>query len=227
MRHLSLQATGLNLHQKAAPLWRHFAKRAVTYCVGRKSTIPLAKPIGTAMGHKLRSFAAMACLSLFAATPGYAVPVDFNFTLTDGTNTITGLIEGLDSDGANQAADRVTVFGLFDTFVFDATDLGLNSFTVSAGVLDTSNMFLDDATNNGIAGENDPNSRGRLTLSAIPLLVPNYEWVEVRNGSTTDVQAHSISVSPVAAVPLPAGGVLLVCGVIGIAGLKRRKKPAG
>jgi hypothetical protein len=38
-------------------------------------------------------------LSLVTASASFSAPVDFNFSFTDGTNTVMGLIEGLESEG--------------------------------------------------------------------------------------------------------------------------------
>ncbi|MEL7344211.1 MAG: hypothetical protein AAFN59_05040 [Pseudomonadota bacterium] len=59
-----------------------------------------------------------------------ATPLDFTFSMENDTTTMTGLIEGLASDGLGRAASSITVAGVFGTIVFDAADLKDSSFDV-------------------------------------------------------------------------------------------------
>ena len=165
----------------------------------------------------LKALATAAVMTLAATTASFAVPIDFNFSLSDGTNTITGLIEGLNRDGSNQQATRITVDGVFDTYVLSA--FFSNSFSVSSGEIDLNSVDVISSA----LGSTGTNSIGLIWNGS----AGSFESIEeaIFTGARLEV-AGNIAFTPVTAVPLPAGGLLLLSGLVGIAGLKRRKKRA-
>ncbi|MEP1539355.1 MAG: VPLPA-CTERM sorting domain-containing protein [Paracoccaceae bacterium] len=75
--------------------------------------------------------------------------------------------------------------------------------------------------NNPTAGE----PHGTLLFaSQFDTLTWNSDSNENWNGFTIGIQGTATQVSPVSPVPLPAGGLLLLSGLVGVGALKRRKK---
>lgn len=167
----------------------------------------------------LKTLAAAVCLSIAGANTASATPVDFNFSFTDGTNTIKGLIEGLDSDGLGQAASAITVFGVADTYVLASSDLISNSFDVSGSVIDSSTASASGFTDTGSF------FLDFVLQGTLPFFGADEDSLQ-SNNQVALVTASSIDFTPVAAVPLPAGGLLLLSAFGGVAALKRRKKRA-
>ena len=166
----------------------------------------------------LKTLAAAACISLAGAATASASPVDFNFSFTDGTNTITGLIQGLVSDGTNQSASAITVNGVLDTYTFDSSDFDDNWFDVSGSNIIASrvNVLGTDVVTDGF---------GTLDLLGSEPFYQLFE-VDLIIGIAADTRATTISYTPVSPVPLPAGGILLLSALGGAAALKRWKTRA-
>ena len=194
---------------------------------------------------RLKTFAGAACISLFAATSGYAATFSFTFSSStsnvDGPDAnvagpITGRIFGLLDDGLGQAASSI-VFDSIPTGLLGAdahpadvtnwTNQIFNSFDVVAGQI-TNAEFA--ALNDGI---------GLLCLNAVArcfglgadLSLPNpgVNYISFDGAATStsnDEGFGGVTFANVAAVPLPAGGLLLLSGLGGVAALKRRKKRA-
>lgn len=150
----------------------------------------------------LKTLAAAACLSLVSATASFAAPVKYDFSFTDGTNTITGLIEGLDSDGAGQQGSKVTVVGVFDTYFF--TSFSFSSIDVISGDVDPSSITFSATDTTDTAAFDIFFGIGFLKEK------PNFFTTAEFTGTTTPV-------------PLPASALLFLSGLAGLAGLKRRK----
>jgi hypothetical protein len=168
----------------------------------------------------VKTLVTAACYTLATTTMSFAAPVDFNFSFTDGANTITGLIEGLDRDGLSQEPSRITVYGILDTYVFEY-QLS-NSFDVSNSVLDTSTLDLF------ISLSSYPDfGAGPFAELVFFGNFPSFGWQEAAvQGTLIQVGAGAIEFSPVPAVNLPSGGVLLLSALGGIAAFKRHKKRA-
>ncbi|MCX7568165.1 VPLPA-CTERM sorting domain-containing protein [Sulfitobacter sp. F26169L] len=176
----------------------------------------------------IKTLATAAGMSLATATASFAAPLDFDFSFTDGTNTITGLIEGLDSDGIGQTATQITVVGIIDTYIF--TSFNANYFDVTSGVVDVSTVGVVSASS--VDGETTTGEATSFELGGG--FGPGLEectggcpmGLEFTSGPAGSEIFTAVSSVPLPAVPLPAGGLLLLSGLLGVAGLKRRKKSA-
>lgn len=169
---------------------------------------------------KFKRVAAAACLAISTATAGLAAPVTFDFSYVAydiyarTVATITGVIEGLDSNGLGQASSKITIndpdgskvvfFGEVNNS-FDVVNSKIDASTVSYyGTLPTGILELEGRCNT------DPFCSAATYINA-----PNYY---------TFFDTNLTFSTGVSAVPLPAGGVLLLSGLVGAAGLKRRTK---
>ncbi len=169
----------------------------------------------------IQKLAGAVCLAVTAATSGFAATLDFSFSFTDGTETISGVVYGLE-DNATGAATGVSItsnstgYGIGDYALIETAPLA-NSFTVSNGALtaaDYRNAFIADS-NVQLTLDLDANSG-----SGGFAVVSNSKPVVLING---DINFDAVTTSP---IPLPAGGVLLLTGLFGFAGLRRLKKSA-
>lgn len=167
----------------------------------------------------LKTLTTAACLTLAFATGGVAAPIDFKFSYTSGQDTITGLIEGLDSDGAFQEATRITATGVLDSYIFE--NFSVNSFSVSNGVIDPSNFHL---TTNYAPGIRDPYIYAVLEFTGNSVEKVFLDEENFNTAFFTGRGSRSITFSPVASVPLPATGLMLLSGIAGLVSVKRRKK---
>ncbi|MFK7870328.1 MAG: VPLPA-CTERM sorting domain-containing protein [Roseobacter sp.] len=181
-----------------------------------------------------RALATAVCLSLTTATASFAAPINVNFSFTDADglmfgisfpSTVTGVIEGLDSDGLGQQATRITAKSDLANFDYVFTSFGSNTFDVSAGIIDMGTVRVSAASANTTLGE-----PGQLDWRGADSHFSLFESVGLYFfGFPLDTDASEITFTSdftPAAVPLPAGGLLLMSGMVGIAALKRRKKRA-
>lgn len=156
------------------------------------------------------------CISMAASTSVLAATVNFEFSFSDGVDTITGLIEGLDSDGLNQAASQITINGVFDTYI--ATTFLSNSFDVVSGVIDTgiADLYVENIPGVTLEGE-------LQFLSFLAGLAQYSEDPTMLLGSPIFMEEEfQTTNSSMAPVPLPAGVILLLLGLCGIAAVSSR-----
>lgn len=164
-----------------------------------------------------------AAVALATASPIAAAPINLDFSF-DG---VSGTFFGLDDAVAGaQMASSFDFFGIFDQYLdVEISPFATNSFTfdVSTGGLSAVVAFVRDDVN-GASGEG---KLDQLQLSGGPT---EFIGSALEFGLGTSFDLHFgvpvITTSPVSAVPLPAGGLLLLSGFVGVAGLKRRNKRA-
>lgn len=169
----------------------------------------------------LKTLAAAACISFASAATAVAAPVDFNFSFTDGTNTITGLIEGLDSDMLGQRASAITVDGFYGRYSFATSANSFNFFDVTDSEINVQTVFLstgDGPTADGV-GIGSLSFNGQISQFFLDEDLP-------LGAANVFAFSQTITFTTVANVPLPAGGVLLLTGLGGAVIFNRRKKRA-
>ena len=152
-------------------------------------------------------------------TSAEAATYGFSFLNEDGAiaGTVTGLIEIADGDGLGLAATSVQVtsapFGLGyfffpEEFISASYTLFQNSFDVVGGAI-VDGVFAATNTTEGLV-LNDGITFLNQVGTANPL------------SGVADIDSSSLAFTP-AAVPLPAGAVLLLTSIAGL-GLARRRK---
>jgi len=158
----------------------------------------------------LKSLAMAAAIAFASVSSAAASTLDFNFSFGSGVNTVTGTVFGL-TDNAFSSVSSVAVTGSpigpvsFDDAILIGGFQVADGEIVAGGILDvtfglpTFGLFAGDFLS-GIALFDGP--------SDIQFVVGN------------------ASFTPVSAVPLPAGGLLFLFGIGGVAALSRRKKQA-
>lgn len=161
----------------------------------------------------------------------------FSFSFDDDPNSniasrvhlggsVTGFIYGLEDNTANQTPDAieftsdVSGLGMTDTFFDTFTIIAGDGFSISGGVIVAANALLNfnDSTVEGIQLRFNQGSGNNHLI-----------W----NGGSGPVVGignqggfAGATYAQVSAVPLPAGGLLLLSAFGGVAALKRRKKRA-
>lgn len=207
---------------------------------------PRAAPIGRSHTSLFKSFSgdlmtmktllSTAALALITATStASALTFKFSFENTSGaeSGSLTGRIFGLSDNatgaassiiidsfpsavGTLQAGNDVTLWNLqvFNSFTVLNGQITASSFAAQETAFPT-NTFCLDASINCIGFTADQGSTG---VSA--LVVQNGSNIANGGGFA------SITYTNISDVPLPAGGVLVMSGIAGLAGLKRRKKHA-
>lgn len=172
---------------------------------------------------------AAAMLALMIAVPADAATLDFNFSFTgtfQSEGLVTGIIRGL-TDNATSSASSVEVltaaggFGMGE-YVLPTSIVIYNTFTVTSGA-------ITDWAFSAFEGGSVPSnnccslaffSQSFLRSSSAAGLSPN-------RSLTVLTEVPGLAFTPaVSAVPLPAGGWLLLTGLAGVAALKRRKQIA-
>lgn len=164
----------------------------------------------------LKNIAAAAATLLALATPSLATPVDLDFSFADGVNTVTGTATGL-GVGSLTFAQKVTVTGLGTTVTFD-------------GIGDsTNNIFLlSDPSTLSFGAFEGEKVVGGFTYSIFMNLGAlaggnafSFSELNRSTNQTRSVDSTTAQFTAPAAVPLPAGGFLVLTGLIGLAGLRR------
>lgn len=163
-------------------------------------------------------------MSLATATASFAVPVDFTFSFSNGTNTISGVIEGLERDGADQSATSILVSGVSADFFFSGTDFTSNLFSVSDGVIDPLSVeVFAQVSQVGPTGS----AFGFLSIFPSAFGASLSEVLVGPTGlQTPSTFSADIVFSDVPAVAIPASSVMLLAGIGGFALMTRRKRRA-
>lgn len=170
----------------------------------------------------LKTFAAASCLSMAMATSAIAAPITLDFAFGGTTGTFYGLD---DDDGIVSASSYDLSFSSLGGGSFDFTNVSTtqaisNAFQFSGGAL------LDVDYSEGGAITSDDGAAGLIKL-IVGLNVADVSLLDTSTPAFVGVSSNPVfTINPVAAVPLPAGGLLLLSAVGGVAALKRRKKRA-
>lgn len=180
-----------------------------------------------------KTLAAAACISFAGASTAVAGMIDFTFSFRDGATEITGLIEGLKSGvGGPQQAERITVKGVFDTYLFDdASTFGNNRFFVVGTDIGSESLFNFSAPPliTGIANTGSASFlelfNGLSEFQEFDGAPPIRPSIFSRVSASATQLGPAVSYSPVP-VPLPPGVLLLISGLAGVAVFNRRKKRA-
>lgn len=163
----------------------------------------------------IKSLLAAAVLGLVTAAPVQAVPVNLDFMLSGRTGTFFGLD---DADGVSSASS-VIYNGLEDSYLFLPVGSVSNAFTFSAGSLtDIAFSFVGPVIGDEVDGILDNFDCSIDSCTSRERTIP-FGAITIFTYS-----GPVFAIRPVNTVPLPAGGVLLISGFIGLAGLIRRKR---
>jgi hypothetical protein len=171
----------------------------------------------------LKTLATAACIALSSATASYAVPINLDFTLGDASGTFYGLD---DDKGINQSATSfdfitpssfwtaVRISDLYFEFDFNQFDFSPSGELVfvwakfRGSLLSYPSAPFDVIESFDLYGGLGFNVQTRLEVFESDV---RWAW-------------SAFSITPISPVPLPAGGLLLLSGLAGVAALKRRKK---
>lgn len=192
----------------------------------------------------LKTLAAAACLSLAAASPSLAATFDFFWSAADpipsgssGDPSVRAVgtfdldVESGAFGNANISNIMIDVTGnAFGSLTLTMTSLstGTTAGTISAdggSVTFSSISFL-------VEGPGLPNFGAFQMTADAPFssvyIIYGFGAVAESYGyaSAAEVQGSFSATTPISAVPLPAGGLLLLSAFGGVAALKRRKKRA-
>ncbi len=175
-------------------------------------------------------------LLLLSSMSAQASTLDFNFSFTNTANTggvVTGIVRGL-TDNATSAATSVEVFTNTDGFGIGEY-IGVptnNSFTVVAGVITNVEFdvfgIVNSTTFDFLTPAEQLDFLGFFDITIAFLIDGNgpvRAGLAMREDSVTlGVLPINLTFTPaVAAVPLPAGAVLLLTGLGGLAVVRRRR----
>ncbi|MEO9896274.1 MAG: VPLPA-CTERM sorting domain-containing protein [Paracoccaceae bacterium] len=167
----------------------------------------------------LRFFAAATCITICTATVGLAATFDYSYSFEDAT-VVSGSVEGkLQGDGNTVSIDSIGPL-FVDGSVFIAAPLDFTDDTTGG----TLNFVLDGlGLNFGWVSVFDIDAQFFIVYDSLDL---------ISIGASIDANTDTfdsdswIATERVSAVPLPAGSLLLLSGLAGVAALKRRKKRA-
>jgi len=161
-------------------------------------------------------FGAIVGFGIFSASVGAAATADIGFSFDDGQLPVFGTLFGLEENGTSLAQSVEVFVGTGSTatrFVFEDLSATRNQFTVTGGTVTFASFSAETLGPNVLDFE----------LDASAPLDDNWLFFSpVFNVSGTDLTFGSVPTT--AAVPLPAGGVLLLTALAGMARLQSRKK---
>lgn len=164
---------------------------------------------------KINVLIGLAALQLIMATHGSAAPINLDFSISG----LSGTFFGLDNADGVSSASSVVFTGGFDSYSFDTAGSASNQFTFLASSL-TDLVFSDAGPHIGLGGNS--------SLVNFNCTLDNCITSEqtIPFGAFFDVPMSTpiFTQQSVSAVPLPASGVFLLSVLIGLAGVRRRKK---
>ena len=187
----------------------------------------------------IKSLMGAAALALATAAPATAVPINLDFAFGGVSGTFYGLDNSVDVSQAT-SFDLVTPDFEFSGVTGPFVD---NTFTFWGGEL----FFVDFLIADGVSSDNGKAALTALDLFGVSYVGINGDLAIVESGlgnldhagrvSFTQTPAPIVPLSAfavplsasavplqISAVPLPASALLLLSGLAGVAGLKRRKK---
>lgn len=161
--------------------------------------------------------AAVMATGLCASAGASTLSFTFSFTnLGEGIGTVTGLVSGLQDNATSlRITSNTAGFGIGE-YIGNPRS---NSWTVSSGSISSFSFFAFGARN----------TAPDVTVSSISLFMVDTLFGATLTNDPSSVRNFGSSkitftkVVDTAAVPLPAGGMLLIGALAGLAALRRRK----
>lgn len=162
-----------------------------------------------------KTLAAAAFLSLATATASFAAPINLSFDFNDASGTFYGLD---DADGISAATSLDISIGNRSWVDLDVSDAAPNAFEFLSGALTDVNFVL--------LGQSVLDAAGTSTFVQYGVSLDFGQIVFADAGLNNDSVFGNpdFTIAAVSAVPLPAGGLLLLSGLAAAAGLASRKK---
>lgn len=166
-----------------------------------------------------KALATAACIALSSATASFAAPINLDYTFGVASGTFHGLYVDCDLCPAT-SFDLTTPLASWTGVSLSGASF--NEFSFSAGTLTSYQVqYL------GLSIPSDDNSSVLRSFRAIDFGAPLPDLLLYDIGSIQYIEGpFTYSITPLTPVPLPAGGLLLLSGLVGFAALKRRKKRA-
>lgn len=162
----------------------------------------------------LKTLAATVCLTLVTATVSFAAPVDLDFSFNGASGTFYGLD---DADGSSSATSLDVLVGSRSWVGLDVSGASANTFDFMAGSLTAVNFVLQGPAVLDAAGTST------FVQTGFNL---NFGQIVFADAGSNDEGIDGNPTFTPTPVPLPAGGLLLLSGLVAAAGLTRRKKRA-
>jgi hypothetical protein len=175
-----------------------------------------------------KTLATAACIALSSATASLAAPINLDFTVGD----VSGTFYGLDDAIFSPTPQSATSFDLFTPIAtwtgVNSSSFGDNSFVFSKSGLLSYNFYSRFPANI----LDDTFSVLLLSIDVLNDPAGGYPYFTALTGDgegsnvayDQEISFANFTISPISPVPLPAGGLLLLSGLAGVAALKRRKK---